>query len=347
VWFHCRRARSGGMRSGHPLRRGARLGCSALLVILLGIAWPSVGQADPATGLPVGKARGEVVLDGVRLAFHSYKPAIRAGAGVQSGAAGPLIVAFHGSDRQTELVRDFLIPLADREHAIIVAPLLDEERFPRWRYQWAGLLEPLLKDGKTIKVGRKTRHRLRDAQEWTAGIVLALVDHLRKREGRPDMPYYLVGHSAGAQFIGRLSAFTAHDARRIVLANPGSYLAPTRRRTFPYGFGGLPDDLNKDDALRRYLALPITIYVGTEDRRRKGLDKSPGAERQGKSRYERGREIFRLARETAASKGWPFGWRLVEAPGVGHNSQDMYGAPTALEALFGEAAPSGDQEVFR
>ncbi len=325
--------------TGRTLRRGARLGCSALLVILLGIAWPSVGRAD----LAVGKARNEAVVDGVRLTFHSYKPATRA----RPGAGGPLIVAFHGSDRQTELVRDFLIPLADRKRAIVVAPLLDEERFPRWRYQWAGLLEPLLKDGEVIKVGRKTRHRLRTEQQWTARIVLALIDQIRTREGRPDMPFYLIGHSAGAQFVGRLSAFTTHEARRIVLANPGSYLAPSRRRAFPYGFGGLPDELKTDAALRRYLALPITIYVGTEDRRRKGLDKSSGAERQGKSRYERGREIFRMARETAASKGWPFGWRLVEAPGVGHNSQEMYGGQTALEALFGETVPSGDHEVFR
>lgn len=321
------------------VRRTVRLGCSALLVILLGFAWSSVGRADLAGSLPEGKARNEAVVDGVRLTFHSYKPA--------AGAGGPLIVAFHGSDRQTELVRDFLVPLADRQNALVVAPLLDEERFPRWRYQWAGLLEPLLKDGEVIKVGRKTRHRLRTEQQWTARIVLALIDHVRTREGRPDMPFYLIGHSAGAQLIGRLSAFTAHDAQRIVLANPGSYLAPTRRRVFPYGFGGLPEDLKTDAALRRYLALPITIYVGTEDRRRNGLDTSAGAERQGKNRYERGHEIYRLARQTAASKGWPFGWRLVDAPGVGHNSQDMYGAPTALEALFGEGAPSGDPEVVR
>lgn len=317
----------------NPIRAARLAGVVAgglLLLMLFATAWPSVGRAE----LAVGKARNDVVVGGIALTVYSYKP--------DAAAGGPLILAFHGSDRKAEWVRDFLVPLADRRKAIIIAPLLDEERFPRWRYQWAGLVEPVGRDVKVASAGSKTRHRLRDEAQWTGQLVLALVDHIRKAEGRPDMPYYLIGHSAGAQFIGRLSAFTAHGARRIVLANPGSYLAPSRRRTFPYGFGGLPDSLKTDDDLRRYLGLPITIYVGTRDVRRNPLDKSPAAERQGATRYERGQAIFRMARDTAAEKGWPFGWRLVEAPGVGHNSRAMYGAPTALVALFGEPDPSAE-----
>lgn len=316
-------------------RRVKLIGRGLLLVLLLGLAQPSHGWA----GLAVGKAQNEAVLNGVSVTFYSYKPG--------AAASGPLIVAFHGSDRQSEKVRDFLVPLADRFQAIVVAPLMDEARFPRWRYQWAGVVEPLPDDATTADVRPKRRYRLRDEAQWTGRLVLALVDHVRRAEGRPDMPFYLIGHSAGAQLIGRLSAFTLHDAQRIVLANPGSYLAPTRRRRFPYGFGGLPASLSSDADLRRYLALPITIYVGTDDRRRSALDKSPGAERQGANRYERGQRMFELARDTAARKGWPFGWRLVEAPGVGHNSREMYGAPTAVDALFGASPPSGQPQILQ
>ncbi len=310
------------------LARPARGGW--LLVLLLVFAQPSVGWA----GLAVGKAQDEAVLDGVKLTFYSYKPGAAPG--------GPLIVAFHGSDRQSARVRDFLVPLAERHQATVVAPLMDEARFPRWRYQWAGVIEPVPGDATHASTKSSRRYRLRDEAQWTSRLILALVNHIRRIERRPDMPFYLIGHSAGAQLVARLSAFTMHDARRIVLANPGSYLAPTRRRRFPYGFGGLPDSLTTDADLRRYLALPITIYVGTNDRRRSGLDKSSGAERQGSNRYERGQRIFEMARETAAGKGWPFGWRLVEAPGVGHNSQEMYAAPTANDALFGALRPSGE-----
>lgn len=303
---------------------------AAALLAACGALSPALAWAD----LAAGKARDEVVIDGATLTFHSYKP--------EADASGPLIVAFHGSDRQAERVRDVLVPLADRHGAIVVAPLLDEARFPRWRYQWAGLVEPIVEDGAAVKVGGTVRHRVRGEAQWTGALVLALIDHVRAAEGRPDMPYYLVGHSAGAQLLGRLSAFTVHEAKRVVLANAGSYLAPTRRRRFPYGFGGLPEELSDDASLRRYLALPITIYVGTEDRNRRWLDKSAGAERQGATRYDRGRGMYAFAQETAARKGWPFGWRLVEAPGVGHDSGRMYGAPSAAAALFGEADASGE-----
>ena len=84
----------------------------------------------------------------------------------------------------------------------------------------------------------------------------------RADEGRPALPYYLIGHSAGEQLLVRLAAFLPTEAGRIVAANPGSHLFPTRERDFGYGFGALPEDLSSDDVLRRYLAAPLTLYLG-------------------------------------------------------------------------------------
>ena len=36
--------------------------------------------------------------------------------------------------------------------------------------------------------------------------------------------------------------------------------------------------------------------------------------KQGDSRYERGKNCFKLAEKLAKDKGWTFGWQLVEAP---------------------------------
>jgi hypothetical protein len=149
------------------------------------------------------------------------------------------------------------------------------------------------------------------------------------------MPYDLLGHSAGGQFVGRLTGFVETGARRHVASNAGAYVFPTRDLPFPYGFGGLADELSNDDAIRHYLARPLTIYLGKEDTLRdENLDTSPPAERQGRTRLERGRNVFKAAQELAERKGWACRWRLVEVTGVGHDHRAMFDSPECAEALF-------------
>lgn len=307
----------------------------ALVALLFGILAPPSVRAE----LPAGKSEQVMDVGGVLLTVQVYKPVWT--------DRPQLLVGFHGSDRKAALVRDFLVPLAERLGAVVIVPLLDAERFPRWAYQWAGVVEPMVVDGEVRRKDGKTRYRVRPEEDWTGRLVPALVARIRAEEGRPDMPFSLIGHSAGAQFLGRMAAFVdiggQWGARRIVLANPGSYLAPTRKRLFPYGLGGLPKDLRTDDDLRRYLAQPITVYLGTRDHRRRGLDASKGAQRQGATRHERGLTVYAMAEKTARLRGWPFGWRLVEVPGIGHNSRKMYGSPAAEDALA--PAPSAQQQV--
>jgi len=146
----------------------------------------------------------------------------------------------------------------------------------------------------------------------------------------------LIGHSGGGQFLIRLSAFIAPGAKRIVVANPGTYIFPDRESDYPFGFGALPDELSSDDALRRYLAQPITLYLGEEDKERdEYFNQTPAANRQGGTRWERGQNAFRAAKKLAADRGWPFAWRLVAVPGVGHDHVAMFDNRLCKEALFG------------
>ncbi|MFN5561714.1 MAG: hypothetical protein ACK5CF_13275, partial [Opitutaceae bacterium] len=134
-----------------------------------------------------------------------------------------------------------------------------------------------------------------------------------------------------------LAAFRPEGPVRIIAANPGSHLFPTRDADFGYGFGALPTEWSDDASLRRYLAAPLTFYLGTADTdpNAKSLDRSAAALRQGASRYERGHACFAFARALAAERGWTFSWRLVEAAGVGHDAAMMFAAPEAMEAVFG------------
>ena len=163
---------------------------------------------------------------------------------------------------------------------------------------------------------------------------LDIIDSVRAAEGRPDLGYSLIGHSAGGQTLSRFAAFVPHAAKHIVIANPSTYLWPSRDERFPYGFGGLPSTLSDDAALRRYLAQPVIILLGTADvERGADLNVREGAERQGYNRLERGRNAFRATQQLALQRGWAFNWKLLEVQDVGHSARRMLGSTQAQAAL--------------
>lgn len=167
-------------------------------------------------------------------------------------------------------------------------------------------------------------------------VVPKIVADARAREGRPDLPYHLIGHSAGAQFLVRLAAYLPGDARRIVAGNAGSLLFPSRDHAFGYGLGGLPPELSDDTMLQRFFAAPLTLYLGTADTTpRRRFDASEAAMKQGPHRLGRNQAFFALAEAMARTRGWTFNWRKVETPGIEHDAAAMFAAPEADDALFG------------
>lgn len=273
-----------------------------------------VGQA----GIPEGAAKVQVDVGGTSLDLYTYRPV--------EYLDGPMIMVFHGVLRNADAYRDHAMKMGDRTKALIVAPRFDEKRFPTAKYQQGGLLV----DGKTMP-----------REEWTWSRIPEIAAAVRRLENRDDMPYYLIGHSGGGQFLVRLAGFVDSGAVRIVAANPGTHLFPSNDHPYPYGFGGLPDELNGRDSLKRYLAQPLTIYLGARDTERdEHFDINPPAERQGKTRYERGCNAFRTGQELAQKHGWEFNWRLVEADDVGHDHEGMFNDAQCDVALFGKRPES-------
>jgi poly(3-hydroxybutyrate) depolymerase len=289
------------------------------------IAWGALAGALACTAgaqpLAPGSAVSTFEVAGVEIEVHSYKPARYGGAG--------LLLVLHGLSRNAEDYRDYAIPLAERHGLLVLAPRFDRERFTSWRYQHGGIARARPGgEGATLAVEPEAR--------WTARIVLDVIAQARAREGDPELPYYLIGHSAGGQALSRLAAFAPNSARRIVIANPSSYVWPGRELAFPDGFGGLPPSLSDDEAIRHYLAQPVTIFLGQSDVERDArLSTRPGAEQQGENRYQRGVNVFRAAEALARERGWRFEWRLVEVPGVGHSARRMFAHPLASAALLG------------
>jgi pimeloyl-ACP methyl ester carboxylesterase len=276
---------------------------AALLLFLIPLAL----AAEP---IPAGKSKLALEVNGAALDVFTFRP--------ESYRDGPLLVVMHGLNRNADDYRDSAVPLAEQLKALVVAPHFPKDRFSTDAYQRGGVMRD-----------KEAQPR----EKWTFQYVIDLIRLMRESEGRPDMPCYLIGHSAGGQILHRMACFMPGDAVRIIAANPGTLLFPTREEKFPFGFGGLPAELSSDDQIRAYLAAPLTLYLGTADLLEKNLDMSESALRQGKTRFERGHACFTMAQKLAAERGWPFHWELIEAPGIGHTAAGMFGHAQAVKAF--------------
>lgn len=287
----------------------------ALALVFAVTLHAAAAPAPAAKGLPMGPGKIECPTGKETITVFTYKP--------PTYKDGPLFVIFHGVQRNAEDYRNFAIVMAERFHAIVVAPLLDKEQFPLERYQRGGIVD---KNGVA-----------QPKDSWTYAFVPKIVAAIRTLEGKPQMPYYLIGHSAGGQFLERMAAFLPGDAVRIVACNPGSELFPTKDQDFGYGFGKLPDELSNEAAVRAYLAAPLTLFLGTGDiTPEHSLDVSEAANRQGKYRLYRGRNVFEFAQKLARDHGWAFNWRKVETPGIDHDAARMFASKEMEDAIFGK-----------
>jgi dienelactone hydrolase len=272
--------------------------------------------------------RGKITIDaaGTPLEVHTYKP--------QGYTGGAILLTLHGVSRNAAGYRDYASAIADRHGFLVAAPLFDRKRFPPWRYQGGGIVRY---DSKSIA------DEAQAPEQRTDSLLLAIARAIRAAENAPNAPLYLLGHSGGAQALLRVAAFTHDGAQRIVIANPGTYLWPSRETRFPDGFGGLPRSLADDEYLKRYLAQPITLLLGTADvLQDEDLSMRPTAAVQGANRYERGHNAYAAARELATARGWPFNWRVVDVPGVGHSAGPMFRSREAIAAFAEHRHPRAD-----
>ena len=286
-------------RSG-AIRRIAH--CAVLLFLAAATVPTQAAPIDP------GNAKYTVALRGLPMEVFTYRP----------NCPNPgILVVIHGLERKAEGYRNVSRGLGNRLCMIVVAPLFDAERFPSWRFQFGGLVY---------------ERRLQPPRDWTGEFIVDLVAWVRAQEGRA-LPYSMIGHSAGGQFLSRLAAFTPTEATRIVVSNASSYVFATLDIKAPFGLGGVYQSRAAEAQLKRYLQTPVTIFLGQEDVGDEQLNNTPAALAQGAKRYDRGLNAFLTAQTLAKSRGWPFNWRLVEVPGVGHDTRKMFNSPQALEAL--------------
>jgi dienelactone hydrolase len=283
-----------------------RIVCTAALIAAL-----IAGRCADAAPIPSGAGQQTVNFGGTQLELFTYRP---------TNCSNPaLLLVFHGLNRNAERYRTTAQPIADKGCMIIVAPLFDNKRFPTSAYQRGGIV-----DKKNVVQNQNT---------WTVRYALGLIDWVRQEERRA-LDVYMIGHSGGGQFLSRLAAFLPTDAKRIVIANPSTHVFPDLNTKAPFGLGGVFPRGSDVANLKRYLAAPVTIFIGEEDTGDENRNDSPEAKAQGVTRLDRGRNAFAAGRAAAQSRGWTFNWRLVELGGVGHNGRKMFASDKAIEALL-------------
>jgi dienelactone hydrolase len=266
-----------------------------------------VAQLGHAASIAAGNQVQNVTLDDKEFKVYTYRPV--------DCSPKAFLMVFHGTNRNADTYRDVARPLADKLCLIVVAPRFTKWDFPPSHYQYGGMTNW---HGGVLPI-----------EEWSGQYAMKLVAWVRRTEGNSDMPYYFIGHSAGAQFLSRL-AVIPNQAQRIVVVNPSTWVLPTTKVDAPFGLGGIPD---AENVLKRYLAEPIVVMLGQEDEGSFELDVSPRAMDQGANRHERGERAFAMAQAEAKAHGWPCNWKLIEVPGVGHSAGKMFSSTQAVDAL--------------
>lgn len=223
----------------------------------------------------------------------------------------PVVVVFHGVERNAVEYRDALISKAAAKGFILVVPEFSEAVFPGTNAYALGDMYP---DGELPH-----SDSLRPANFWSYSVVPRILQFVRMKTNTAGANVYAVGHSAGAQFLHRALLFlpdVAFDAA--VVSAAGWYTLPDKQVNFPYGTGIAPaDSLNHAAFFQR----SIRVQVGMNDNNPNSstLRHTPEADAQGLHRLARAQYFHNRCAQLAAQSGKPFNWSLHLIPNLGHD----------------------------
>lgn len=213
--------------------------------------------------------------------------------------AAPPLVAIHGIKRAARQQAALLGARAAAKGQVVVAPLFDEERWPRYQ--------------QAVKKGR-------------ADLALMKVIAALREEGIiNDDAFELCGFSGGAQFSHRFAMLHPREVSRLTTASAGWYTFPDAA-PFPYGFGA-KDGWKRDwggrmaHNLDDFLRIPINVAVGSKDSIADQNTRSRGDinEQQGRTRLARAANWAETLKSEASRRNITAGINFTILPGCGHD----------------------------
>jgi len=282
--------------------------CMASVAIILLCGVGACSEKDPPSRLWQGSGMQvfyDDALDNTRsLRLFYYVPESK-------GDKLPVVMVFHGIERNAIEYRDALIAKAAAAGFILVVPEFSEEIFPGSNAYVLGDMYP---DGELPNADS-----LRPAEAWSYSIVPRILQFVRMKVPAAGAQVYAIGHSAGAQFLHRTLLFLpSFNCDAAVVSAAGWYTLPDKQVNFPYGTGISPADSVYHAA---FFQRKILVQVGMNDNNPNSstLRHTPEADAQGLHRLARAQYFYNRCADLAGQSGKPFNWSLHLIPGLGHD----------------------------
>lgn len=290
-------------------------------------AWlmPKRERAMTVRPVPVGESisyireRTGVNHDPLRL--YCYRP-------IRWTQNDAVFIAFHGFSRDGGSYSEALRKLAEKRNMLIVCPELTEKKYPgaAW-YQEGGIMD--------------TDGHVREKEMRTFSAAGRIVEEVKSRT-QAKGKIILFGHSAGGQFVHRLSLLD--DVKGVdvtAVANSGWFTMPDRDIDYPYGIKNVEIT---DEKLAEAFAKPVILFMGEKDiERNPPFRDTPEADAQGMNRMERCTNYFRQCRVKAEDLGVPFRWKLEIVKGAAHQGVKM--AEGAAAYILGESSENENRNA--
>ncbi len=234
----------------------------------------------------------------------------------------PVLMVFHGADRNATYSRDELISHSDKLGFIVIAPEFSDTYYPNAdKYQMGNLF---------IDGDNPTANTLNDEKFWTFSIVDSIFTFMKNKMGSSAINYDVFGHSAGGQFAHRFLLFKPNaKINRVVAASSGWYTMFDNSISFPYGTRLSPAEFASYNNL---FNKKVFVLVGDLDTDPNSFDLRHNeiVDKQGLNRLERAQYFYVKSREEAERRGSAFNWKYYTLKGVGHD----YSKTSAAAAIY-------------
>ncbi|MFZ9938938.1 MAG: hypothetical protein ACO3GN_01430 [Bacteroidia bacterium] len=187
-------------------------------------------------------------LDQRPLSIHYFVPD-------QFHSGTPVLMLFHGNERNAMAYRDALIDKARAKQVLLIAPEFSETHYPgNNAYHLGGMFV----DGE-----KSASSPLLPSSEWTFSLPDQIYSDVRAKNALDRGGYSAIGHSAGAQFLHRYLMFWPEsEAKNSVISAAGWYNLPDTAWAFPHGLKYSPFS---EVLIANFLRKEIHLQIGTND----------------------------------------------------------------------------------
>ncbi len=234
----------------------------------------------------------------------------------------PVLMVFHGADRNASYSRDELISSSDKLGFIVIAPEFSDTYYPNAdQYQMGNLF---------VDGDNPTANTLNDEKYWTFSVIDTVFYFMKNKMGSSIVNYDVFGHSAGGQFAHRFLLFKPNaKINRLVTASSGWYTMYDNKINFPYGTKLSPAEFASYNNL---FNKKVFVLVGDLDTDPNSFDLRHNeiVDKQGLNRLERAQYFYVKSREEAEKRNSAFNWKYYSLKGVGHDFSKTSAAAITL-----------------